>query len=161
MTEFLIMTILLNSGKSKTLDRLGYIMQISDNRYDFDHPMGINFITSALFGEEWKICEEGLSEIIRKDGISQEESLEKVRKLFIIDLANQFTREADGFSIVLKSSGDSKKKSLKELRHLILGNRFLKTIYYKFRPPTKDVTRPESKYFNDFKIVKDFLEKNR
>lgn len=160
MTEFLIIAVLIISGKSKTLDKLGYIMHVNGARYDFDRGIMDDFILSLYASERWKICEDGLSEVIRKKGISLEESLKNVKWIFILYLVHKFTLEAAGVPIIRKKPGVSNKNLLKEVRRLISGNYFMKNIYYKFKPPTKDVTRPESRYFNDFKIVKDFLEKN-
>jgi glycosyltransferase domain-containing protein len=161
MVEFLLVSILITSGKAKTLDKLGYIMQINDNRYDFDYTLYIDFVLSPDMNKNWKICEEELSEVIRKKGRSREESLKIVKWLFIVFLAHQFTLNISWLPIGRKDPEIVKRNLLKELRRFISSNHLLKSIYYKFYPPVKDITRPESKYFNDFETVKDFLEKNR
>lgn len=159
MMDFSIVSAMLISGKCKVFDKLAYIMQISNIRYGTEYGMGINLITSPFFSEQWKIYEDGFSEIIRQKGISQEESVKIVRSMFVMDLAHHFQLEAADLPIGPKNPVISKHNLLKELRYLMSGHRFLKSIYYKFNSPNY-VNRPESKYYNDFKVVKDFLEKN-
>lgn len=158
MTEFLIMSILITSGKYKVLDKLGYIMQINNNRYSFVESSYTDFMLSPGFNDKWKICEEGLAEIICRTGVPREKSFKIVRQLFTLNLADQFVRESLGLSVGRKVSKVSNKNLLKKLRYFISSNHFLKNIYYKFNPPIENISRPESKYFNDFKAVKDFLE---
>lgn len=155
MTEFLIMSILITSGKLKVLDKLGHIMQISDLR-SFDHSLTSDF---KLIGEEWSRCEKEFSEIIRGKGISEKDSLLVVKGLFILYLAHQYSIETGWTSIGQKGSGSVREGQnlFKKLRHFASNKPFLKSIYYKFKPP-KYVTMPESKYYKDFKLVKDFLE---
>jgi len=164
MTEFLLVTVLITAGKAKVLDKLGYVMQISDNRYDFDHNLVIDLMTSPPINEHWSICEKGLSEIICKKGISEEKSLKIAKWLFVLYLARQFALEVSWLPVgqnesVSDHSVSSGQSFVKKLRHLISQLPFLKSIFYKYNPPS-DVTMPESKYYKDFKTVKDFFEKS-
>src|SRR3989344_1397157 len=95
MLEFLLVSILIISGKSKTLDKLGYIMQVSDNRYAFEQGLAIDFMLFSALGEKWSLGEKGFSKMLMKKGISEEKSREIVRWLFIVYLARQFTLEVD------------------------------------------------------------------
>ncbi|MBI2676547.1 MAG: TIGR00180 family glycosyltransferase [Candidatus Yanofskybacteria bacterium] len=163
MTEFLLASILIISGKSKMLDKLGYVMQISGLRYSLDHNpsfLYVDFMLSPSVGEQWSICEKGFSEIIQEKGVPEKESLKIVKWIFILYLARQFTLETGWLSVGQGESAPARRNLFKKLRYFISSKPLLKSIYYKFYPPSY-VDRPESKYFNDFKIVKDFLEKNR
>lgn len=158
LTEFILISALIISGKFKVLDQLGYIMQVSNIRYDhLDQGMGINLITSPTFSQEWKICEEGLAKFICDKGISPKESLFTARQLLILDIAHWFGITAKELPIGQKPDDVSKRKARSKLRHFASKMPFLKNIYYRYNPPN-DVTKPESKYYNDFKVVKDFLE---
>lgn len=160
LTEFLIMTILIVSGKSKLLDKLGQVMQISDLR-SFNHGASANFTS---IGEEWDICEKGLSEILEKKGISKKESSSVAKGLFVLFLAHLYLPHlsfagAGQLLIDQKKSRPLHKYLFKKLRSIVSNSSFIKSIYYKLTPPAY-VDKPESKYFSDFKLVKDFLENN-
>src|SRR3989344_3188224 len=158
MFEFLLFDMLIISGKAKVLDKLGYIMQRSDLPF-FDHSLTEDFLMHPSIGEQWRICEEGFSEIIRKKGISEKESRFAVRGMFIVYLAQQYSIEKTWLSIGQKEPVSSAKPGsvwseldlLKKLKHFASNKPFLKKVYYKFNPPDY-VTRPESKYFADYKI---------
>ena len=158
MLEFLILSILLISGKAKVIDKLGYIMQVSDLR-SFDHSLLFDFMLSPSLNEKWGLCGKEFSQIIRKTGASEEESVIIAKGLFIHYLAAHHPIEPGWLSSGQKESAPTRQSIFKKLRHFASNTPFLKSIYYKFTPPNY-VDRPESKYFNDFKIVKDFLEKN-
>ena len=158
LTEFLLLSVLITSGKSRVLNKLGYVMQISNLR-SFDHSITANFTS---IGEEWSICEKGFSDILRKKGISEKESLTAVKGIFILYLAclyfpHLFSIETSRLSTDQKESKLDQPGLLKKLRYFASNLPFLKSIYYKLNPP-EYVTKPESKYFKDFKVVKDFLE---
>ena len=165
MFEFLLFDILLVSGKAKVIDKLGYIMQRSSLPF-FDHSLTEDFLLHPAIGEKWKICEEGFSKILQEKGISEKEGSWAVRGMFIVYLAQQYSIEKNWLAIgqtkfdsLTKVKTVQSKRSLsKELKHLASNLPFLKTIYYKLNPPNY-VTSPESKYYHDFKIVKDFLER--
>ena len=152
MTEFLVLSILITSGKSKSLDKLGYIMQISNIRYAFDRS-SYSDIQPSSNSEQWRICKEGLSAIIQKKGISREESFKIIKELHKFYLG-QYSPKTDAVHASSKSFFQ-----IKKFRHFIARLPFLKTIYYKINPPSY-VTRPESRYYEDYKKVKDFLESN-
>jgi len=158
--EFLLVSILITSGKSKVIDRLGYIMQVSDNRYNFLHNYAVGMILSSDFGEKWGICEKGFSGILREKGMSNEESLKKVKWLFTIYLAYEFSRETGLHSDVVQAHPSTKKSLYKKVRNLIAGHYKVKKLFYKFKS-LADASNVEATYFKDFETVKDFLEKNR
>ncbi|MBI2676548.1 MAG: TIGR00180 family glycosyltransferase [Candidatus Yanofskybacteria bacterium] len=155
MLEFLLLSILIISGKSKVLDKLGYVMQISGIR-SFDHSLTANF---SFISEKWSICEKGFSEIIQEKGVPEKESLKIIKWIFLIYLVYpyRFSTETGWLSVGQEESAPARRNLFKKLRYFISSKPLLKSIYYKFYPPSY-VDRPESKYFNDFKIVKDFLE---
>lgn len=158
MFEFLLFEILIISGKCKVLDKLGYIMQRSDLPF-FDHNIMYDF---KLISEKWGICEKEFVNIIQKQGMSEEESLEASRVMFVIYLASHYPKrlfisEADYSLISRKEFLPLRRKLFKELKRIGSKVPFLKSIYYKFNPPNY-VDKQESKYFGDYKIVKDFLE---
>lgn len=158
--EFITPTILSFSGKRKVLDRLGYVMQVSGIRYDFMNELAIDYLLLPSLGEKWEIVRNGLSEILQELGKTKEESPRIAKWMFILYLAQQFNRETSWLSTsdekIQKSTQESLKKKIK---HLIAGVPVLKNIYHKFNP-SKDITVPGSKYFKDFRVVKDFLENN-
>ncbi|OGM96128.1 MAG: hypothetical protein A3B86_02750 [Candidatus Yanofskybacteria bacterium RIFCSPHIGHO2_02_FULL_38_22b] len=173
MTEFLIMSVLITSGKSKSLDKLGQVMQLSDLR-SFDHGLVEDFLLYSHIVEEWKICLDGFSEILTEKGLSKKESQDAIKGIFIVFLYQQYTTERFWLAIGNKKSSfawpDQLKQDLsntfskqgtkglfKKIRHRASHLPFLRSIYYKFNPPDY-VDKPESKYFDDFKVVKDFLE---
>lgn len=162
MFEFLTLNMLVVVGKSKSINKLGYVMQRSISRYQ-DHGFMKDFLLFPGFVEKWKISEEGFSEFIHKMGVSHEKSIKTVRWIFLTLLANIYCTEINtpyiGQEGFIKRSTPARKGlfQAKKARHLISRLPFLKTVYYKFKPPY-DVTRPESQYFNDYKTVKDFLE---
>lgn len=165
MFEFLTLNMMIVFGKYKVLDRVGYIMQRSITRFQ-EHGMMKDFLLFPSFLQEWKICENGFSEFIHKTGIPREKSIKMVRWIFMVLFANIYAAEINrpyiGQKRFANKSSFARKKSsqLKKLRQYLSKSPFLKSVYYKFAPPN-DVSRPESKYFNDFKVVKDFLEQNR
>mgnify|MGYP001561051271 FL=1 len=165
MFEFLILNMVVIAGKFKVLDKIGYIMQRSITRFQ-DHGFTKDFLLYPPFLEQWKICEEGFSKFISKRGVSEEKSLKIVRWLFMVLFANIYSTEINAPYIgqkgfLEKTATDQNKRSqLKKIRHFLSEISFLKNIYYKFYPP-RDVTRPESKYYKDFKPVKDFIEKTK
>ena len=158
--EFLLVSLLIISGKSKVLDKLGYVMQISDNRYSFVQELIIDVILASDFHDKWSICEKGFSEIIRKKGVPEEEILKIVKWIFFAYLVRQFSLENDWLAVGRKGSKPVRQSLSKKLRIFVSHLPFLKSIYYKYNSPS-DVARPESKYYGDFKAVKDFLEKSQ
>lgn len=160
MFEFVLFDVLLVSGKAKVLDKLGYIMQRSDLPF-FNHSLTEDFLLFPSIGEQWRICEDEFSEIIREMGISEKESRLAVRGMFIVYLAQQYSIEKNWLLIDEKRSISItprvQKKMLKKLKHIVSNLPFLKTIYHKLNPPDY-VDSPESKYYKDYKMVKDFLE---
>ena len=165
MYEFILLTVLTLSGKYKVLDKLSYVMQISDIR-TFNHGLSEELFLFPLAAEQWRIYLEGLSEILVKNGISEKESMTIAKRIFILYLVHQYGTET-GWSLTgqkvttsgrpIQPAGPGK-KLFRKLKHFASNKLLLKRIYYKFKPPIY-VDRPESKYFEDFKAVKDFLEK--
>ncbi len=161
MFEFVLFNVLIISGKAKVLDKLGYIMQRSNLSF-FNHSLTEEFLLFPAIGELWKICEEGFSEVVRKMGISDKESIIAVRGIFLIYLAQQYDLENKWFSIGQKKPTTSfhspaRQNLFKKIRYFASNTALFKNIYYKLNPPNY-VDRPESKYFADFKIIRDFLE---
>ncbi len=168
MFEFILFNILLTSGKAKVIDRLGYIMQRSDLPF-FDHSLTEQFLSYPAIQEEWKVCEDEFSEILRKKGLSEKDSRWAVKWLFVVYLAQQYDIENRWLAIDQKGSGSthknsiqpqnirSTKKIIKQAKYVFSAIPFLKNIYYRFNPPDY-VDRKESSYYKDFKKVKDFLE---
>ena len=162
MYEFILLTILVISGKSKVLDKLGYVMQISGLR-TFNHHLTEDLFTFPEAGEQWRIYLEGFSEILRNKGISEKESYEIARKIFILYLAHQHRLET-GWSLTDKKESTPvrpKQSLFRKIRRFASSVPVLKKIFYKFSPPHNYVNLPESKYYNDFKLVKDFLENKK
>lgn len=163
MYEFILLTVLVSAGKYKVLDKLGYVMQVSDLR-TFDHRLTEDLFMFPKAGEQWKIYLEGFSAILKEKGISQEVSMLTAKRVFILFLATQL-KIGNEWSLnapKLTISGRPVKKGFmhnlfRKLKHFISSKSFLKDIYYKFNSP-EYVDRPESKYHEDFRKVKDFLE---
>jgi len=173
MYEFILYTILIISGKFKVLDELGYVMQISGLR-TFSHQLTEDLFTFPNAGEQWKICLAGLSEILQGKGVSEEESLKVVRWMFVLYLTHQlYPVEANWLSARQKESMSASQNSsraflkqktrdlFRKIRRFASSKPVLKKIYYKFNPPHNYVNLPESKYYKDFKLVKDFLENKK
>ncbi|OGN00493.1 MAG: hypothetical protein A2651_00325 [Candidatus Yanofskybacteria bacterium RIFCSPHIGHO2_01_FULL_42_12] len=168
--EFLSTSILVISGKFKVLDKLGYVMQKSSNRYSFTHSLTVDVVTDPNMSSQWAIAHKEFAEIIREKGYTEEEGLKIAKWIFVLYLARQFTLETD-WPPVTQTIGHFKSTPtrptsarlgrglFKKARYFVSRWPLLESIYYKYHP-TNDATRPESKYFNDFKVVKDFLEKN-
>ena len=154
--EVLLWSILAMAGKAKTIDELGYIMQISNNRC-FSTELAVDFMLGPATKEKWDICQNGLSELLREGGISLEESQNVAKWIFILYLARNFTYETSWRSYGYAKPESIKPETSKKIRNFAAHLPLLKKMYYQFKPP-QDVTRPESKYFNDFKMVKEFLE---
>lgn len=160
MLDFLLASMPVISGKHKVLDKLGYIMQVSGIRYDFVNDQTIDYLLMPEAGEKWKIAQDGLSGILQNIGKTKEESFRIAKWIFILYLAQQFARETNWLQISdSKSPVRSRESFKKRLRRFAADVPVLKNVYRKFNP-SKDVTAPGSKYFSDFKIVKDFLENN-
>ena len=169
--EFLLVSILVISGKFKVLDKLMYVMQVSGNRYLFDYDgTTSNFLVSPDFYEKWKICEKEFSEFVQKQGKSEKESLKIVKWIFVLYLTRHFLQESEDWaSLGLKidqpqpnlagKTIQSRQSLFKKARSFASRSKLLRRLYYKHHVSI-DVTKPESKYYNDFKLVKDFLEKN-
>ena len=159
LMEFTLLTLLITSGKIKLLDKLGYIMHISDRRYNFDKKEVATYLgPSPRMSEQWEKCEEELIKAICEKGVSEEESFKIVKLAAAHYLANQL--QLDTGYLPSKRSETAGMRLLKRIKHFISRSDFIRSFYYKFKPPIY-VDRPESKYFEDFKIVKDFLEKNQ
>lgn len=166
LMEFFASSTLAICGKFKVLDKLGYIMQVNDNRHGFTHNLTINAVTAPNFSSQWEIVHKGFTEIIRKMGKTEEESSNIVKWIFALYLARQFTLETDAYPVDEKANepeplpARTKQSLSRQIKYFVSHWPFVKDIYYKFNPP-EYVTRPESKYYNDFKIVKDFLENKK
>ena len=164
-TEFLIWSALIIYGKAKVLDELGYIMQLG-NRYGWVDYSDIEWFMSSPVStaEKWKTMQNGLSEILQECGRSEEENPKIFRWVFTLYLIHQFTSEIDSpavFPFLTQKQSISFKRNLsKKIRYFASSYPLFKKIYYQFKTP-QDATRPESKYFNDFKVVKDFIENSR
>ena len=165
VTEFVIWSALIIDGKAKVLNELGYIMQLG-NRYGWvDYP-GIQFFMSSpsSTAKKWEIVLNGLSEILEERGRSKEENSKIARWVLTLYLVHQFTLEVDdpgAYPFLTQKRSISAKRNLsKKIRYFASSFPLFKRIYYRFKTP-QDVTRPESKYFKDFKIVKDFIEKHK
>ena len=156
--EVILWSMLIIYGKAKIIDKLGYIMQISNNR-SFSTDLAIDVLLAPSIKEKWGACQNGLSELLRGIGVSNEERVNISKWIFILYLANKFTYETNWRSYGFPKNAPAKQESSKKLRYFVAHLPLLKKMYYKFKPP-QDATRPESKYFRDFKVVKDFLEKS-
>ena len=144
--------------KSKILDKLGYIMQQSDLR-SFPTELTADFMLKPSTKEKWDICQSGLSKFLQGKGVSPEESIKMAEWILILYLSRQFSQEAN-YSFPYPKSikyRPLKQNLSKKIKYSVLSHPLFKKIYFKLKKP-EDVTRPESKYFHDFKIVKDFLE---
>ena len=157
LLEVILWSMLIVYGKAKIIDKVGYIMQISNNR-GFSTDLAIDTMLSPSITEKWGACQNGLSELLRGQGVSEEESRNISKWIFILYLANKFTYETSWRSYGLPKNIHTEQEASKKARSLIGRLPLLKRIYYKYKPP-KDASRPESKYFRDYKAVKDFLEK--
>lgn len=158
--EFIATSSLVVAGKSKILGKLGYVMQQNNNRYSFTHHLTVDVVTDPLMSSKWEIAHKGFAKIVEKMGKTEEESLRIAKWIFIVYLARQFFLEISWPPVDVKKSAQKvTPKSLpKKLRRFISASSFIKNIYYKFNQP-KDVSRSESKYYEDFRMVKEFLEK--
>ena len=161
MFEFVLFDMLIVSGKCKVLDRLGYIMQRSGLPF-FDHNLMYDF---KLISEKWSICEKELVNFIQAQGMPERESSEAAKAAFSLYLVshyftNPLDPEIDNASIGRKKFVPLRQRLFKEIKHFASKNPLLKSIYYKYYPPNY-VDKPESKYFNDYRAVKDFLEKDK
>jgi glycosyltransferase domain-containing protein len=153
MMEFLLNSMLIISGKFKVLDALSYIMQVSDLR-TFDHTTSENF---ELTGVHWKICRDKYTDFIQKKWKkSRDESSIIAKTLYISGIANMYSSTWLNDDRIQSKS--TQPNTVKKLRHFFSKIPLAKNIYYRLKPPPY-VDRPESKYFKDFKLVKDFLEK--
>lgn len=159
LIEVILWSMLIVYGKAKIVDKLGYIMQISNNR-NFSSELAVDTMLDPATKGKWDVCKNGLSELLQGEGISNEESRNIAKWIFILYLANKFTYETNWRSYGLSGNKPTKQKTPKSIRYFISRLPLLKKIYYKFKPP-QDAARSESRYFSDFKIVKDFLEKNQ
>lgn len=168
-TEFIIWSTLIMSGKTKIIDKLGYIMQISDNRYNFSHDYTIDLLLAPATRAGWDICQDGLSKILEEKGVSKEESLKIAKWNGIFYLAKQFIREADSLPIIaapnvgaehIPTRASINPKISQKIRSFVSDRLFIRKIYYRIKYSSARVNI-ELKYLDDLKIVKDFLEKNR
>ena len=161
MEEFLVVNLLLSFGKSKTLDKLGYIMQIHKQRHaPLFYNSYIDFLLSPDMHEQWKTCEREFAGLLHRQGMSMEESLRTVKWLFTFFLSRQFTLNTQDVVLNdLKHKINFKKKLKSKLKHFARKIHMLKKIYQKINPPVY-ADNIQSKYYQDFKIVKDFIEKN-
>lgn len=159
MNEFLIFSFLAVSGKYKMLDRLMYFMY----RGPMSQPIHNleDFILSPGIVEKWQVCEREFAKSMQRRGLTEKESLAAVRGMFMIFFAGQIGIENGSWESMGQDKSVLAKQNLsglKRLRCFASHLPLLKKIYYKFSPPSDDVSLPESKYFKDFKQVKDFLE---
>lgn len=159
MVEFALASIPMISGKSKTLNKLGYIMQVSDNRYNFIHDSAIDMVLSSDFGAKWDVCKKELLEILQKKGKSEEESLKIIKWLFMVFLAYQFSRETGAYSNVVHMNVPApiKKNPYKKVKDLISKNYKIKKLLYRLKSMA-DISNVESVCLKDFESVKKFLE---
>ena len=159
MYEFSQNSIFIALGKFKVLDKLGYIMQISNIR-TFNHHLTEDLFLFPSASEQWGIYLEGFSEILRDRGMSEKESYITANRTFILFLYSQYSLESWP-ATDRKKSLSVQQNLFRKLRHFASNKPFIKKIYYKFNPPNNYVNLPESKYYNDFKLVKDFLENKK
>src|SRR3989344_5519913 len=160
MVEFVLASVPIIFGKSKCIDKLGYVMQISDTRYNFIHNSTVDMILLPDFSKKWEVCEKKFLEIMREKGRTEEESLKIIKWFFTVFLAYQFSCAGGAYSDVAQTHAPVVKKNLyKKVRSLISGHSQIKKLFYKFRTLT-DVSNVESVCFKDFEKVKNFLEKN-
>ncbi len=149
--EFLATSTLVISGKYKILNKLGYVMQKNNNRYSFNHNLTVDVITEPEMSRKWEIAHKGFTEIIQNLGKTREESSIIAKWIFILYLARQFTLEIDWIRVDQDKNQEKsvhpRKKLLKRIK------RFVTRV-------VRGTTKEESKCYNDFKIVKEFLEKS-
>lgn len=162
MNEFLIFSFLAISGKHKVLDMLMYFMY----RGPMSQPIHNleDFILSPNIVEKWRICEKEFAKSMQRRGLTEKESVMAVRGMFMIFFMSQMGIEEGSW----ESIGQDKSvlatqvpSRLKRLRQFASRLPLLKKVYYRFSSPRNDVSLPESKYFDDFRLVKDFLEKKK
>lgn len=156
MTEFLVATIPLITGKMKILDKLACIMHISTRRYGIVARPTIAKTASSIYeSDHWRTCEKSLINYIEEKGIS-EDGLGLAKLAATLYLESQLAPEKNNPNIV-QVRVSNKNDILKILKQHLSKIKILKIMYYKIKPP-EYVDRPESKYFNDFEVVKDFFE---
>lgn len=157
MTEFLVVSVPLIAGKMKILDKLGYVMHISSRRYGIIVNPSVASTVSAIYNsEQWRICEKSLTKFISGKGVPEEDSLKMAKLAATLYLESQLAPEKNQPN-VNQNKVKSTRSIIKILKSHLSKVKFIKSVYYKIKPP-EYVERPESKYFNDFKVVKDFLE---
>ncbi len=162
-TEFTVQSMPIVAGKAKILDRLGYIMQISGIRYGFVDVDEIDgFIASPSLKKKREIMFNGLSEIFQEQGKSKEKSVIMATVMFNIYTARCINAEIKDLTSYLEQTGEvksspTKKAVSKRLKYFILGLPLFKRAYFKYKKP-QDVMQPESPYFKEFKVIRDFLK---
>lgn len=138
VTEFILWSILIFSGKSKIIDKLGYIMQVSDNRHPFVDYAGVDHFMASPINEKWGIILNGLSEFTQEfHNLSKEEGDRIAKWAFTLYLINQFKLNAIAlFPLGQKPSLSGKESLFKKIKNIL----------------------SRSRYSNDIKAVRDFLE---
>src|SRR3989344_4685774 len=86
MFEFILNCILVISGKFKVLDKLSYVMQMSDIR-TFSHRLTGELFLFPDAGEQWKIYLEGFPRVLQDKGLSEKESIAVAKSIFILFLS--------------------------------------------------------------------------
>ena len=158
MTEFLVASVPLIAGKMKIFDKLGYVMHISSRRYGIVVNPSVAKTASGIYNsEQWKICEKSLTKFISEIGVPEEDSLKVAQLAATLYLESQMAPDKNQPNINKDQSRGNYNNVIKILKRYLSKIKFIKSIYYKIKSP-EYVERPESKYFNDFKVVKDFLE---
>lgn len=166
-SEILPAALSIIDGKTKTLDCLGTVRQMHD--LQFGLPFYFYWMTSPEWLESYNKTRNILTErLAAKDEIDLVVAKKTIEQGFWIYLQKQMTREyPEAFPENIKR--DLKKVLLKKIRHIIAASLpFTKTIYRSYWHPMVrgrkemhyEVTWPFSKYYKDFKLVKDSFTNN-
>ncbi len=161
--EILPSCLMLITGKSKVIDKLGFIRQIHDSHFRLADMFDWIFADENWYSSYTLLKNKVVAALMTKDNISQEKA-EKVFKQSMWFHFNKYSPMA--YHNYLKTINPPRpaKKSLRTKIAIRLP--LLKKVYRRFIVPwlTKkdqlhyEVTRSDSKYYKDFKAIVDSIE---
>jgi hypothetical protein len=159
--ELLVSCLMLIAGKSKVIDKLGFVRQIHDNHFQIADMF--DWFTSENWNSSYTLFRNKLiTALMAKDNISPE----KANQIFKQSMWLHFSKYLPRFYNQYINTVNPPQPAQKSLRTKIATRLpLLKKVYRKFIKPwsTKkdqlhyEVSKPDSKYYKDFKSITDSL----
>ncbi len=160
--EILVSCLMLIAGKSKVIDRLGFVRQIHDSHFQLADMFDWVFANENWYSSYTLLRAQVVMALMTKDNISQERAEQVFKQSMHFHFKEYLQKSYDQYMNTLNSPQLTKKGLRTKIATRLP---LLKKIYREFIVPwlTKkdqlhyEVTKPDSKYHKDFQPIVDSL----